>query len=238
MTAAKDSRSVVYRIGSDETHKVKIGKSIHPERRLADIQRMSPVELRILWTHPGDLALESALHDEFASYRLHGEWFDFGDLNPAATIAAAAERIEARWEREAAQYAALAAARTEEDRAFAHALRARARDREPADDIPLRGRVYWLGEDDEFGPHVVVSNESRNRCLGTCMVVRISLADPADLPASPTVVLLSDTDPLAGSVRCDQLFHASCAELSDDAGALTPDTMVRVGAGLRSALAL
>src|SRR5581483_3251261 len=35
-------------------------------------------------------ALEDGLHRYFAPYRIHGEWFDFGDENPAALVATAA----------------------------------------------------------------------------------------------------------------------------------------------------
>lgn len=71
----------VYLIGSADSHTVKIGRSIDVERRLADIQRMSPAKLAVLWKTEGGSDLEAALHRRFTEYRSHGEWFDFGGLN-------------------------------------------------------------------------------------------------------------------------------------------------------------
>lgn len=84
------SRRHVYLVGSPAVRPVKIGVSDNPEARLADLQVGSPVPLLLLWRTPGGQRLESALHDYFAPYRLHGEWFDFGEENPAALVATAA----------------------------------------------------------------------------------------------------------------------------------------------------
>jgi hypothetical protein len=83
---------MIYVIGSAGGGIVKIGRSLDVARRLRDIQRMSPVQLRVLWHKPGGQALESALHQEFADRRSHGEWFDFGDLDAVALISEAAAR--------------------------------------------------------------------------------------------------------------------------------------------------
>ncbi|MDC2951050.1 GIY-YIG nuclease family protein [Streptomyces heilongjiangensis] len=80
----------VYLIGSPDTRPVKIGVSNDPTARLADLQTGSAARLMILWQTPGGQALESALHAYFAPYRTHGEWFDFGEENPAALVATAA----------------------------------------------------------------------------------------------------------------------------------------------------
>lgn len=76
----------VYLIGSPASRLVKIGHSDDVPRRLADIQRMSPVPLSLLWQHPGGAELEARLHRVFAGRRAHGEWFDFGDDDPITTI--------------------------------------------------------------------------------------------------------------------------------------------------------
>lgn len=86
---------VVYIIGSDEARRVKIGRSVRPDKRLADIQRMSPVALRILWHIDGGSELEAALHRRFKPFRAHGEWFDFGDLDPVEQVSAAVDAIGA-----------------------------------------------------------------------------------------------------------------------------------------------
>lgn len=80
----------VYLIGSPVIRPVKIGVSNEPEARLEDLQTGSPVPLHLLWKTPGGQALESALHAYFEPYRSHGEWFDFGEENPAALVATAA----------------------------------------------------------------------------------------------------------------------------------------------------
>lgn len=76
---------VVYVLGTPGTNTVKIGRTIDLTKRMADIQRMSPVPLEVLWTHPGGCDLESKLHRQFSALRTHGEWFTFGS-DPAATI--------------------------------------------------------------------------------------------------------------------------------------------------------
>ncbi|WP_369167818.1 GIY-YIG nuclease family protein [Streptomyces sp. R28] len=69
---------VVYVLGTPGSKTVKIGRTIDPEKRLSDIQRMSPVPLGVLWTHPGGHELETNLHRQFSALRTHGEWFTFG----------------------------------------------------------------------------------------------------------------------------------------------------------------
>ncbi|MDH6224330.1 GIY-YIG nuclease family protein [Streptomyces sp. MJP52] len=82
--------AVVYVIGTPGSNTVKIGRTTNLQRRLADIQRMSPVPLVALWTHPGGHELETRLHHHFAELRSHGEWFAFdGDPLPAIKQAAA-----------------------------------------------------------------------------------------------------------------------------------------------------
>lgn len=68
---------VVYVLGAPGSNTVKIGRTTNLEKRVADIQRMSPVPLAALWTHPGGHELETRLHRHFASFRSHGEWFTF-----------------------------------------------------------------------------------------------------------------------------------------------------------------
>jgi hypothetical protein len=65
----------IYFIGGD-TGAIKIGAAIDPLRRLAGLQCGSPIELRILAQGPGSPRDERILHERFAPFRLHGEWFE------------------------------------------------------------------------------------------------------------------------------------------------------------------
>lgn len=78
---------VVYVLGSPTTRLVKIGHSATLPRRTREIQMMSPVPLSVLWTYPGGKALEGTLHESFKAFRQHGEWFDFGEVNPVTAVA-------------------------------------------------------------------------------------------------------------------------------------------------------
>lgn len=71
-------QEVVYVLGTPGSSTVKIGRTIDLVKRLADIQRMSPVPLHALWTHSGGCELETNLHRQFSALRTHGEWFTFG----------------------------------------------------------------------------------------------------------------------------------------------------------------
>ena len=58
---------------------IKIGRSTDPLRRLRGLQTGSPVQLRMVLVLTGlGVADEMALHDRFAEYRSHGEWFHPG----------------------------------------------------------------------------------------------------------------------------------------------------------------
>lgn len=95
MASTVEKVQVVYVIGSTNGHAVKIGRSDDVARRLAEIQRMSPVKLEVLWQVQAGGDLETALHRRFKARRTHGEWFDFGDDDPVALVGqAAAEEVE------------------------------------------------------------------------------------------------------------------------------------------------
>lgn len=70
------SKGFVYVVGRGEPDDpVKIGWSATPEKRLGELQVGSPHVLQLLDKHPGPDDLERFLHDRFAPFRLHGEWF-------------------------------------------------------------------------------------------------------------------------------------------------------------------
>ena len=91
----------VYLIGELDTSVAKIGHSRSIALRLATIQAMSPVRLHVLAVAYGNRPIESALHKHFAAFRIHGEWFDFGDIDRVSAFLAAVEEMEreraARW---------------------------------------------------------------------------------------------------------------------------------------------
>lgn len=69
--------NVVYFIQSIEGNGlIKIGFSNNPLRRLKEIQRHSPIELRIVAMVNGNRELEAELHNRFSKYRKYGEWFE------------------------------------------------------------------------------------------------------------------------------------------------------------------
>ncbi|GFE20077.1 GIY-YIG nuclease family protein [Streptomyces nigrescens] len=80
----------VYVLGPPGGTLVKIGRTINLAKRVAEIQRMSPVPLEILWSHPGGHELETNLHRHFAALRSHGEWFAFTE-DPVARVRSAVE---------------------------------------------------------------------------------------------------------------------------------------------------
>lgn len=85
---------LVYVIGAPRTRVVKIGRSVDVTRRLPMIQTGHPERLELLWSTPGGPLLEGWLHAEFSAYRLHGEWFDFGDEDPVGTVRRAVESFQ------------------------------------------------------------------------------------------------------------------------------------------------
>lgn len=86
---------VLYVIGPDGGNTVKIGVSNKPDRRLRQIQLMSPVPLVIRWSRPGSYDLEDALHNRFAEHRSHGEWFTFpAYMQPVQAVRDAADALQ------------------------------------------------------------------------------------------------------------------------------------------------
>jgi|SRR6185312_9121574 len=96
--APEAKNSFVYVIGHDGSNVVKIGKADDPVFRLGTIQRMSPVKLEERARFDGGYRLETALHRKFKHLRIHGEWFDFGGLDPLAEVKRAVDDIQAEWD--------------------------------------------------------------------------------------------------------------------------------------------
>lgn len=55
---------------------IKIGCSVRPDRRLFNLTIWSPVDLEVIHSIPGDLALERRFHDHFAAEFQRQEWFE------------------------------------------------------------------------------------------------------------------------------------------------------------------
>lgn len=70
----------VYFIQAGEGGPIKIGRSVHPMKRLLSLQTGASEPLSLLATIPAaGPRLEKELHREFAHLRLYGEWFAPGE---------------------------------------------------------------------------------------------------------------------------------------------------------------
>jgi mRNA interferase MazF len=100
----------------------------------------------------------------------------------------------------------------------------------------IRGHVYTVALGELRKPYLVVSNNARNYALGSFLGVRLTTTAKPDLAS---IIKLSQADhPLVGSVLCDDIDTVYEEEIVQHLGALAPETMMRVDAGLRTALAL
>lgn len=69
-------REYVYVMGAPISPTVKIGRSVHPDIRLGQVQETVDFPLQLMWTTPGGNEMERGLHHHFAPQRRHGEWFE------------------------------------------------------------------------------------------------------------------------------------------------------------------
>lgn len=72
---AKPPQSFIY--FATAGNKVKIGISKNPRQRLGSIRTGSSSKVRIYYVTPGTREDERRLHQQFAEYRVNGEWFLF-----------------------------------------------------------------------------------------------------------------------------------------------------------------
>jgi mRNA interferase MazF len=94
-------------------------------------------------------------------------------------------------------------------------------------DVPGAGPRYWL----------VVSNNRRNANLADVLAVQLTTTAPRS-PRLSYVPLANGRDPFDGWVKCDGIGPVLRDQLGPVKGALSPDTMRRVDAGLAFALSL
>lgn len=71
----KKTKGYVYFIQGECGGAIKVGYSANPEKRLKELQTGYPDTLILLLMIPGTESTERALHREFESSRLNGEWF-------------------------------------------------------------------------------------------------------------------------------------------------------------------
>ena len=102
---------------------------------------------------------------------------------------------------------------------------------------PLRGHIYFA-DIEEFGPHywLVVSNNQRNAAYGDVLAVMLTTTAPK-LPR-PSYVALNTRDGFEGWIACDDITIVYRNELESLKGALSPETMRAIDAGLSHALGI
>lgn len=83
---------------------------------------------------------------------------------------------------------------------------------------------------------VVVSNNGRNRSLDTVLGVRVTTTPPRRSQAS--IVAIPDGEGVHGWARCDDIEWIEQEGVLKVVTALSPNTMLAINTGLRSALAL
>lgn len=101
----------------------------------------------------------------------------------------------------------------------------------------VRGQIVLAKVPDIDAPKyfLVVSNNARNAKLPSVLAVRITTSPKPDIPS---VVELRNGEVLRGRVLCDSIQDVWEDEVVKVVGALSPASMMAVGAGLRAALAL
>lgn len=72
-------RCYVYFIQCPVTKRVKIGISIDADQRLRQMATFCPTEIFMLCKIKTLSGLEDILHERFAKYRVHHEWFEYGE---------------------------------------------------------------------------------------------------------------------------------------------------------------
>ncbi len=79
-TQGAEKQGFVYFALAKDFDAVKIGHTSNVEGRMQSLQTGCPCEIELLFAVPGDRNDERGLHQKFAKYRIHGEWFH--DVGP------------------------------------------------------------------------------------------------------------------------------------------------------------
>ena len=102
----------------------------------------------------------------------------------------------------------------------------------------LRGRIYraripGVKSDKYF---VVVSNNARNRALGTALAVRLTTSSK---PSIASIVELPAGEVMGGGrAVCDDIVELWDDDVKEDVGAVSAQTMRAIDDGLKAALGL
>lgn len=67
---------MIYFFQEEDDGPIKIGHSSDPLTRRGQLQTGNPRELKTLGVMVGNVNVESQLHEQFAPYRIRGEWFE------------------------------------------------------------------------------------------------------------------------------------------------------------------
>ena len=100
----------------------------------------------------------------------------------------------------------------------------------------VRGRIYYADLGHGEKPWLIVSNNGRNSRLDSALAVRITTSD--NKPELASIVELDAREVIVGRVLCDDVTLFYPEDVKRDGGALSPQAMMRVAVGLRSALAI
>jgi len=85
----------VYAVQPVDGGPIKIGFAADPVARMAKLQAMSPVALRMLGVVRGSIEIEGLMHASLAAHRLHGEWF--ADADDVTAAIACFEPFDETW---------------------------------------------------------------------------------------------------------------------------------------------
>jgi hypothetical protein len=80
------SQRHIYLLGSPWNTLVKIGCSRQPDVRFGSIACASPFPVKLLWVSAKGVDCESYLHRSCKEFHVHGEWFDFKEVDPIAHV--------------------------------------------------------------------------------------------------------------------------------------------------------
>ena len=99
----------------------------------------------------------------------------------------------------------------------------------------LRGTIHFADLGYGEKPFLIVSNNNRNRALGSALAARITTSRKPELAS---IIPLSLGEPIVGSVLCDDLETLYPEDSRKEGGALSPSAMRAVNRGLKIALGL
>ena len=86
-------KSYLYVIGIVGQTPVKLGHTTDLGERLKTLQTAQPFTLEVRAAYYGNRDVERLAHAWFSRYRVRGEWFDFGDLDPVQEVADFVQRV-------------------------------------------------------------------------------------------------------------------------------------------------